>query len=1187
MKRRSVFRQALALAMAAALWLAALPWSAIAAREEDGDYRKIGDISQLTNGRYVLVDAEGIAPLAYDAESGWITIAEPVLEEDTVADSMDAVWTLTVAEGGVMLQDANGTFLAPGSDGGNGITAGEYLWSVTWNGDAFSFHGYSGETAVTLARNEDSGYRAVRDALVEAYPEGYPSTFALYRQSGEEDIPEETTLPTEASTEESTEETTVPTEISTEEQTEESTERAAEEATEEPTGEPTQPSAQAPALPEAGEYVIWDPAEMVVLSSRRQSESSRYYDGTAVKLSGGELTGYTAADVWTLAWEGDTCILCSGEEVLGTSQDYAGISYCEGDTRWILEAQEDGWLVRNAASGLYIRYAPDFAYWTSTKTAENATLLHVTPAGEISEPEQTQPEQTHPGREEAAEPEQNATPESTAGPVAMSPDGGEMLPGTVRLTCETEGAEIYYATSSDGENFTEFTRYREPITLKTGFGICYIKAYAQGENLLPGAETVCCYFEQTAKGKGLYFGQLHAYCSISDGEGTAEEAFAYASQVPNLDFFALTDHSDSFDNALQGAIGTDGGLVSEDWAAGKTAARAVTDRDFVGIFGYEMSWPETYKLGHMNTFNTPGFQSWNQEAYTDHTAALPNYYDTLTTVPDSISQFNHPGADWGDFQNFGYYSEARDAVIQLLEVGSGTDAYEYYNRALDLGWHVAPANNQNNYEAGWGEESDCRTVVLADSLTEQGIYDAICDYRVYATEDRDLEITYTLNGCTMGSLLEKRDVGGTVTLRVAVSDTTDGNDSRAAVIVDGGTVLEEKRLTDGAYSFTVPSNYSYYYIRITQPDGDTAVTAPVWIDGEEDAGILAFTADEARPEQGQTVNLALTLYNNESTSLEVDRIAFSVDGTPFYTTREITAVGARETASCTAPLTWSALGQAEVSVEVTASLGGQSRTYRETLTLSFLREDAQIQLVSIGEVRRSGPGTACMIRGYVTAGTSDPYNTFPKTIYLQDDTGGIAVTGFTGVGVEIGTPLEIEGTVAETDGNVVLEVLSWKVMDGDRYRYVAESLSLSEAMNVTLHGGELLKIEGTVVSVTPLGSAGVSRFVLADDAGNRAAVDIESCIFSGSTGKNELAYVVKAGRTVRVIGLLYVSADGEPALRVRNCDEVVYVPSLPYTGEAEADGDNPRTGEVFSPFCFLLPLSLITLVLLKRQKLEL
>lgn len=67
----------------------------------------------------------------------------------------------------------------------------------------------------------------------------------------------------------------------------------------------------------------------------------------------------------------------------------------------------------------------------------------------------------------------------------------------------------------------------------------------------------------------LYFGQLHAHTNLSDGTGTVAQAFDHASKVANLDFLALTDHSNSFDN--------DGGVhmddenaeeLSSEWAEG-------------------------------------------------------------------------------------------------------------------------------------------------------------------------------------------------------------------------------------------------------------------------------------------------------------------------------------------------------------------------------------------------------------------------------------------------------------------------------------------------------------------------------------------------------------------------------------------------------------------------------------------
>ena len=73
-----------------------------------------------------------------------------------------------------------------------------------------------------------------------------------------------------------------------------------------------------------------------------------------------------------------------------------------------------------------------------------------------------------------------------------------------------------------------------------------------------------------------------------------------------------------------------------------------------------MTWSNG--LGHINTFNTEGFQSRTQNEYKTYSTALQNYYATLKTRPDSISQFNHPGTTFGDFSDFAYYDEEIDKL---------------------------------------------------------------------------------------------------------------------------------------------------------------------------------------------------------------------------------------------------------------------------------------------------------------------------------------------------------------------------------------------------------------------------------------------------------------------------------------------------------------------------------------------
>lgn len=643
----------------------------------------------------------------------------------------------------------------------------------------------------------------------------------------------------------------------------------------------------------------------------------------------------------------------------------------------------------------------------------------------------------------------------------------------------------------------------------------------------------------------LYFGLLHAHSDISDGEASVEDTFQYAAGVEGLDFFAVTDHSDSFLNAAFGSIAGDGTKTSDDWKNGKAAAQAVTTSEFVGIYGYEIAWPELLYTGHMSTFSTSGWEVWNKAD------SLTEYLDILTTVSDSISQFNHPGHVYGNFHAFTDYTPAYDNAVHLIEVCSenGTATSKYYNDALEQGWHLAPSNNQNIHGVGWEDEIPMRTVILAKELTEQSIYDAIRNYRVYATEDRDLEILYCLSGNIMGSILGPTE---DPVVQVSLHDPTDAIGT-LEVIADGGRVIVTRDIADGDAELTIPvtSGFPYYYLRITQPDGDTAVTAPVWIDDYEDMGIQSFAADDPQPVQAEEVTLTLALFNEETVPFTLEAIEFSLNGETLHRLDSPGILPALGNLTYQFPFTQAEAGIANIKVSVTGTVEGIPRTYTREVPVQFQPKEAAIR--SIRDVRSSASGTAWRVKGYVTAGSENPYNTFAGTLYLQDDTGGIAVTGITVSGIEVGDAMEVTGVLRRYKNNLVLECTDYRLTEETPYRFTPRTMTNAVAMNYTAHGGELLQIEGTVVSLSKTADGkGISRFTLKDLRGDLATVVIDSNIRSGAYGTNELAYQLKKGRTIRVIGLLHMDEYGQTVLRVRNCDEVVYVPP-------QADTTNPKT----------------------------
>ncbi|KAI3350205.1 PHP domain-containing protein [Clostridium botulinum] len=360
------------------------------------------------------------------------------------------------------------------------------------------------------------------------------------------------------------------------------------------------------------------------------------------------------------------------------------------------------------------------------------------------------------------------------------------------------------------------------------------------------------------------FGQLHAHTNISDGSGSLDEAYKWVKEN-KADYYAVTDHSNWFDNDTEANLGD--GSKSEKWTkAHETADKYNDPGKFTAIYGYEMTWSgSTGGWGHINTFNTPGF-----ETRTNKAMDLQNYYKTIQTQPQSISQLNHPGKTFGDFADFGFYSEGADKNVNLIEVGNGEGpirgsgyfpSYEYYTRALDKGWHVAPTNSQDNHKGNWFTSNNARTIVIADDNSRDSIYDALREKRVYASEDTDMTIDYTVNDEVMGTSLG--NVDGKLNFKINATDPTD-KIKKISIIANGGVEVESKTFNDNNanWELTLDPEYSYYYVKVVQEDKDISVTSPVWVGDALNVGLSNAKVDTDMTLPGENVELNVGFFNN-------------------------------------------------------------------------------------------------------------------------------------------------------------------------------------------------------------------------------------------------------------------------------------------------------------------------------------
>ena len=313
----------------------------------------------------------------------------------------------------------------------------------------------------------------------------------------------------------------------------------------------------------------------------------------------------------------------------------------------------------------------------------------------------------------------------------------------------------------------------------------------------------------------FYRGEIHSHTQESDGQGSPEEAMAYARDVGKADFFAVTEHCSYIDKA------------------DLDRRREVADRfnqngRFAALFGYEVSWGDNGCWGHMNVLNT----DWLAGG-ADH--SLYDVYDLLERDEDAIAMFNHPGDKWGTFDSFAGFTPARDARVCLFEI-KGAQFDRAYALALSRGWHASPVSGEDNHEKNWTTKTERAGVVLARSLTRENVLDAFRRGRTYATLDQSMRVSYRVNGHWLGARLQQPK---RLSVEIDVTTERDAGIGELALVSEDNIVVA--RATAGArkhFSWRVEldPDFAYYYLRITNGNVYT-VTSPVYVEGNDELRI--------------------------------------------------------------------------------------------------------------------------------------------------------------------------------------------------------------------------------------------------------------------------------------------------------------------------------------------------------------
>jgi hypothetical protein len=284
---------------------------------------------------------------------------------------------------------------------------------------------------------------------------------------------------------------------------------------------------------------------------------------------------------------------------------------------------------------------------------------------------------------------------------------------------------------------------------------------------------------------------------------------------------------------------------------------------FVALYGQEFSTISTGN--HTNVFDAPHVIDIPNGRFDEMLAWGERNHDTTDAPP--IVQLNHP-AEYSGWKEYGRDRWASDDAwrnalnprVSLLEVLNGpamatvaagkkrpakvqqADYFDYLNRGL----HVAPSSGQDNHYPTWGTVTDARVAIIAEELSKPALLQAIRDRHVYATEDRNLRILFTIDDHLSGDIVAMPYVrGGAVDIRLAITDDDEPNAAYKVEIFrdsTGGAPASSPIKTVTLHGDTsTPARVSglsraaaeeFFLVKITQNPGghdqDRAWLAPIW-----------------------------------------------------------------------------------------------------------------------------------------------------------------------------------------------------------------------------------------------------------------------------------------------------------------------------------------------------------------------
>jgi hypothetical protein len=350
-------------------------------------------------------------------------------------------------------------------------------------------------------------------------------------------------------------------------------------------------------------------------------------------------------------------------------------------------------------------------------------------------------------------------------------------------------------------------------------GVQYITVCDQALGVA-GASNPILVHEGTGEDYNLFFGDIHGHNVHCDGSGSADEYYRWARDVRLLDFSALTNHVEEAKRYR----------VQDFWPIVKEKAAQYNEPGrFVSFLAFE--WGSWERFGDKCVYyEIEEGDCFGANAESSNT---PDKLWRLLRGKPAITIAHH--CKYGGKTDWSYHDPELQPLVEIYSTwGSSEEGGEHcVQKAWDKGYKLGVLAGSDTHTGTPGNEGAGLAAVWAKELTRKDLFEALRKRRCYGTTGTRILLDFHLNDRMMGNeIREERGEERVVTVLAAGTaniDTIEILKNNAVVHTQRGSGKVARLEWSDPENERAAGREDFYYVRVTQTDGNRAWSSPIWI----------------------------------------------------------------------------------------------------------------------------------------------------------------------------------------------------------------------------------------------------------------------------------------------------------------------------------------------------------------------